>query len=50
MVIGYFVADTVLYTITAGVLGIGTNILQGVVGAVVALVLIPALNRAVRLN
>ena len=37
MVGGYFIADTVLYTLTAGLIGITTNFLQGVVGGLVAL-------------
>jgi uncharacterized membrane protein len=34
---GYFIADTLLYTLTAGLIGITTNFLQGVVGGLVAL-------------
>lgn len=37
MVGGYFLTDTFLYTLTAGLIGITTNFLQGVVGGLVAL-------------
>lgn len=48
MVVGYFFADSILYTITAGVLGLGTNLLQGLIGTGITLVVIPALHRAIR--
>lgn len=45
MVVGYLFADTLLYNWTAGILGIGTNLLQGLVGVVVAQLLIPKLKQ-----
>lgn len=44
MVAGYFVADSVLYTPYAGFVGIGTNLLQGIVGAVIAYFVTPRLK------
>lgn len=41
MVFGYFVTNTLLYTWAAGVASIFTNMVQGVVGLIVALVLQP---------
>ncbi|BAP84735.1 membrane protein [Paucilactobacillus hokkaidonensis JCM 18461] len=36
MVGGYFVSDTILYSLTPGLLGIPMNLVQGLVGAVIA--------------
>lgn len=47
MVLGYFVADSIMYKLTAGVLGIGTNILQGIVGAIVAVLVVPSVKKFV---
>ncbi|MBM6754398.1 ECF transporter S component [Lactobacillus alvi] len=44
MVVGYLFADSLLYNWTAGVLGIGTNFLQGLVGVAVAQLIIPRLK------
>ena len=48
MVICYFFADSSLYTWTAGVLGIGTNLLQGIIGVIITMLVVPAVKR--RLN
>lgn len=45
MVVDYFFADSLLYTWTAGVLGIATNLLQALAGVVVAVLVLPALKR-----
>lgn len=42
MIFGYFITDVILYGVTAGVLGIFTNAVQGVAGSIVALVLVRA--------
>ncbi|MFK5676604.1 MULTISPECIES: ECF transporter S component [unclassified Ligilactobacillus] len=44
MVLGYFIADIVLYGITAGVLGIFTNVVQGIAGSIIAVVLVRVLK------
>ncbi|MBZ2202154.1 MAG: ECF transporter S component [Lentilactobacillus hilgardii] len=45
MVTGYFVADSILYTAFAGFIGIGSNIIQGVAGAIIACIVTPKLKR-----
>lgn len=45
MVVCYFFADSIMYKWTAGLLGIGTNILQGLVGVVIAMLVVPALQK-----
>ena len=47
MVVGYFFADSILYTFAAGFLGIFTNIIQGIVGAAIALFVTPFLKSRV---
>ncbi|WP_040471702.1 ECF transporter S component [Lentilactobacillus kisonensis] len=47
MVIGYFVADSILYTMYAGFIGIGTNLIQGLVGAVIAYLVTPKLKKRI---
>ncbi|GAA2981226.1 ECF transporter S component [Lentilactobacillus parakefiri] len=47
MVIGYFVADSVLYNIYAGYVGIGTNLIQGAVGALIAYLVTPRLKKRI---
>ncbi|WP_294757211.1 ECF transporter S component [uncultured Lactobacillus sp.] len=44
MVTGYFVTNTVLYTFAAGFASLFTNTIQGVVGVVIAIVLLPSLQ------
>ena len=44
MVAGYFVTNTVLYTFAAGLASLFTNTIQGVVGVVIAIVLLPGLQ------
>ena len=44
MVAGYFVTNTVLYTFAAGLASLFTNTIQGVVGVVIAIVLLPSLQ------
>lgn len=48
MVLCYFVADSIMYKITAGVLGLGTNLLQGIVGAVVAALVVPSIQKHIK--
>lgn len=45
MVAVYVVANGVLYTWVAGILGIGTDLLQGIIGAVVAALVYQPLKR-----
>ncbi|AEB74492.1 ECF transporter S component [Lentilactobacillus buchneri] len=47
MVIGYFVADSFLYNIYAGYIGIGTNLIQGAVGALIAYLVTPRLKKRI---
>ncbi len=49
MVICYFFADSILYNWAAGVLGIGTNILQGIVGMVIAVLIVPTIKKRINL-
>ncbi len=44
MVFGYFITDIILYGITAGILGIFTNAVQGIAGSIIAVVLVRALK------
>lgn len=48
MVVVYFVADTIMYKIAAGLLGIGTNILQGIVGAMVAMLVVRSIKQRIK--
>lgn len=50
MVIGYFGSDTIIYNIQTGLLGIPMNIIQGIVGAIVALLLTPLLKKIVNIK
>lgn len=50
MVAGYFVADSVLYKVIAGFLGIGTNLVQGLAGAVVTVLVLNPLQRTIRVR
>ncbi|CAH0417741.1 ECF transporter S component [Periweissella ghanensis] len=45
MVACYFAADSILYTPVVGALGIPTNLIQGIVGAIVALVVVPQVKK-----
>ncbi|MGN1284241.1 MAG: ECF transporter S component [Candidatus Limosilactobacillus intestinavium] len=49
MVICYFFADSILYNWAAGVLGIGTNILQGIVGMVIAVLIVPTIKKRINI-
>ena len=49
MVAAYSVADTIMYKIAAGLLGIGTNLLQGIVGAIVATLVVRSLKQRIKL-
>lgn len=44
MLAGYFVTNTVLYTFAAGLASLFTNTIQGVVGVVITIVLLPSLQ------
>ena len=41
MVGGYFISDSIMYTIQTGLVGIPMNFVQAIVGAVIALVVVP---------
>lgn len=45
MVAGYFVTDSLLYTLTTGLIGIPTNLIQGLVGSIVAYPLYLAIKK-----
>lgn len=45
MVACYFAADSILYTPIVGALGIPTNLIQGIVGAIVTLVVVPQVKK-----
>ncbi|KRK87346.1 ECF transporter S component [Lentilactobacillus sunkii] len=47
MVFGYFVTDSILYTLYAGYVGIGMNLIQGAVGALIAYVITPRLKKRI---
>ncbi|GAY72520.1 ECF transporter S component [Lentilactobacillus kosonis] len=47
MVGGYFIADTILYTAATGFIGIPMNIVQGIVGMVVSMMIYPLLKRRI---
>lgn len=47
MVVGYFVADSVLYNLYAGYIRIGTNLIQGLVGALIAYLVTPKLKKRI---
>nr|WP_306419287.1 ECF transporter S component [Levilactobacillus bambusae] len=47
MVLGYFVTDWLLYSWPAGVAGILPNMIQGLVGVVLAMGLLPRLERLI---
>lgn len=49
MVICYFFADSILYNWAAGALGIGTNILQGIVGLIIAVLIVPTINKHINI-
>lgn len=44
MILGYFISDTILYSITVGYLGILANFLQGLVGSLVTVLLTAKLS------
>lgn len=45
MVVGYFIADSLLYSFTVGALGIIGNIFQGLIGMIISLSILPKLNK-----
>ncbi|WEV39231.1 ECF transporter S component [Lactobacillus sp. ESL0680] len=45
MVGGYYLANWLLYSTAAGVLGLLTDTIQGIAGAIVAVILLPALQK-----
>lgn len=49
MVICYFFADSILYTWAAGILGVGTNILQGIVGLVITMLIVPMIKKRINI-
>lgn len=49
MVVCYFFSDSILYKWTAGLLGIGTNILQGLVGVIIAMLIVPIIKKRIQL-
>ncbi|GHP13936.1 membrane protein [Lentilactobacillus fungorum] len=44
MVMGYFFADSILYNIYTGFIGVGTNLIQGGIGSVIAYLITPRLK------
>lgn len=48
MVAGYFCSDSILYNIQTGLVGIPMNCIQGIVGLVVALLLMPQLRKVIK--
>jgi uncharacterized membrane protein len=49
VIAGYFVTDTLLYSLTPGLVGIPTNAVQVIAGAVVALPLVIKLRQPLKL-
>ncbi|WEV71474.1 ECF transporter S component [Lactobacillus sp. ESL0785] len=45
MVIGYYITNWILYSTAAGIFSVLTNTIQGVAGAIVAVILLPALQK-----
>ncbi|WP_461240236.1 ECF transporter S component [Paucilactobacillus sp. N302-9] len=49
MVAGYFLSDTLLYSLTPGLIGIPTNLIQAVVGAAIGLPIAVKLRKALKI-
>ena len=47
MVIGYFFSDAILYTWATGATGIFPNLIQGIVGSVIALLIASPVEKAI---
>jgi len=47
MVGGYFLSDMMLYNTAAGIIGIPMNIIQGVIGMVVTVLIYPMIKRRI---
>ena len=47
MVVGYFFSDAILYTWATGAAGIFPNLIQGIVGSVIALLIASPVEKAV---
>lgn len=45
MVIGYFSADSLLYSVSVGSLGIIGNVFQGLIGIIISLIILPKLDK-----
>lgn len=50
MVGGYFIADSFLYSMVTGILGVPTNLLQGLIGVLVGQIIFVKINKKVPLN
>ncbi|MFB9768551.1 ECF transporter S component [Lactiplantibacillus modestisalitolerans] len=48
MVVGYFISDSIMYTMAAGIAGVPTNIVQAVVGAVIAVLIVAQVKQHVK--
>lgn len=50
MVLGYFIVDRLFYGLYAGLVGIGGNFIQGIVGMAIALVTTPRIKGKLRID
>ena len=50
MVAGYWLVDTILYTPAAGIAGLIPNLMQGLAGVLVALVLLPIMRQQMKFD
>lgn len=48
MTIGYFLADSLLYSVSIGLIGVATNLIQGLVGVVIAYVVGPKIIQLIK--
>ncbi len=48
MVTGYFISDSIMYTVATGLIGIPTNLIQGVVGGLIAFPVVAQVKRHVK--
>ncbi|MYV04848.1 MULTISPECIES: ECF transporter S component [Furfurilactobacillus] len=48
MTIGYFLADSLLYSVSIGLIGVATNLIQGLVGVVIAYVVGPKIVQLIK--
>lgn len=48
MVLGYFIADSLLYSRATGLIGVPTNLFQGFIGGLVAIPIVPVIDKVRR--